>query len=248
MKAQVSAGAVALVGFAALAANAQGAQAADATAAQKGVPKIDQMVAFRSGKVLTKRVSARRTTAAVGRRRGCTVAAATPLAALLAAKPGPITYHDYGSCSRKAADSAGLFVSSMRGERNRRQDGWVYKVGHKLATAGAADPGGPFGDGRLRSGDDVVWFYCRQLSNGSCQRSLTVDTAVAGRAVSVTVTGYDDAGEGVAIAGATVRAGRRRATTDGDGKATLTLGGGSHLVHAAKPGTIRSFAKRVKVG
>jgi hypothetical protein len=247
MKAQVSVTVAALAGFAVLAASAHGAPAAGEAAAGKGVPRIDQMIVFRSGAVVTKRVLAERTTASVGRR-DCTVAAATPLAALLAARPGPIAYHDYGSCSRKAADGSGLFVKSIRGERNRRQDGWVYKVGHKLATAGAADPGGPFGAGRLRSGDDVVWFYCRQLSNGSCQRSLTIDTTVEGGTLSVTVTGYDDAGEGANVAGATVRVGDRHATTDDDGEATLKLDKGSHLVRATKQGAIRSFAKRVKVG
>lgn len=247
MKAQVSVAAMALAGIAMLAASAHGASVPGQAAARKGVPRIDQMVVFRDGAAVTKHVLAKRTTARVGRR-DCAVAAATPLAALLAAKPGPIAYHDYGACSRKAADGSGLFVKSIRGERNRRQDGWVYKVGRKLATAGAADPGGPFGAGRLRSGDDVVWFYCRQLTNGSCQRSLTIDTSVDDGTLSVTVTGYDDAGEGVSIAGATVRAGGRRATTDGDGKATLALDKGSHLVHATKQGAIRSFAKRVKVG
>jgi hypothetical protein len=247
MKAQVSTAAVALAGAAVLVASAQGAAAPGATLAQKGVPKIDQLVVFRGGAVVSKRVPAKRTTVTMGRRE-CAVASATALAALVRAKPGPIAFHDYGDCSRKPADSAGLFVKAIRGERNRAQDGWVYKVGRKLATAGAADPTGPFGSGRLRAGDDVIWFYCRQLSGGTCQRSLEVDTAVDGDELSVTVTGYDDAGDGVAVAGATVRAGGEHATTDADGEATLSLERGSHSVYAAKKGTIRSFAKRVKIG
>lgn len=246
MKAQVSAAAAALVGAAAFAGGAHGAATPRAETAQQGVPKIDQMVVFRSGKVASGRVLAKRTAVRVGGR-DCALASATALAALVRSKPGPIGFHDYGSCSRRPADSAGLFVKALRGERNRAQDGWVYKVGRKLATAGAADPSGPFGSGRLRSGDDVVWFYCRQLASGTCQRSLEIDTAVDGDRLSVTVTGYDDVGDGAAVAGATVRAGGERATTDSDGKATLTLARGSHSVHAAKQGTIRSFAKRVKI-
>lgn len=245
MKSQVSTAVVALAGMAAFAGGAQGA-APHAETAQKGVPKLDQMVVFRSGKVVSGRVLAKRTSVRVGRR-DCALASATAMAALVRSKPGPIAFHDYGSCSRKPADSAGLFVKAIRGERNRAQDGWVYKVGRKLATAGAADPAGPFGSGRLRSGDKVLWFYCRQLASGTCQRSLEVDTAVDGRRLTVTVTGYDDVGDGTAVAGATVRAGGERATTGGDGKATLTLTPGRHSVHAAKRGTIRSFAKRVKI-
>jgi len=246
MKAQVLTAVAALAGAALLTAGAQGAPPSGATAAEQGVPKIDQLVVFRSGKVVSERVAAKRTTVKLGRR-DCAVAPATALAALVRSKPGPIAFHDYGSCSRKPADSAGLFVKAIRGERNRAQDGWVYKVGRKLATAGAADPAGPFGSGRLRTGDDVVWFYCRQLSSGTCQRSLELATAVDGDELSVTVTGYDDAGDGAPVAGATVRAGDERAITDKDGKATLALKRGSHAVYASKRGTIRSFAKRVKI-
>lgn len=236
------------MGAAALAASAHAAPAPPDPAASAGsaAPRIDQMVVFRGGKVVRGRESTARTTAKVGSRR-CGIAAATPLAALLRAKPGPLAFHDYGSCSRRPADSSGLFVKAIRGERNRAQDGWVYKVVRKLATAGAADPSGPFGGGRLRSGDDVVWFYCRQLSSGTCQRTLEISTAVDGREVTVTVDGYDDAGEGRPVAGARVRSGDKRATTDGDGKATLMLARGAHRIHAAKRGAIRSFAKRVRI-
>jgi hypothetical protein len=246
MKAWVVTGAIVLGAAAAVAGSALGDPLPAAEAAQKGVPRIEQMVVFRSGAVVRGRVRAKRTTAAVRGRR-CAIAAATPLAALLRAAPGPIRFHDYGSCSRRTADGAGLFVKAMRGERNRGQDGWVYKVGRKLATAGAADPAGPFGDGRLREGDRVAWFYCRQLATGTCQRSLEVATEVDGSEVAVAVTGYDDAGDGVAIAGASVRAGDERARTDGEGKATLELDRGRHLVLAVKKGTIRSFAERVTI-
>ncbi|HEU0018862.1 MAG TPA: hypothetical protein VFQ14_01095 [Thermoleophilaceae bacterium] len=244
MKAQVSTAVLVLAGAAALAPSAHGA--ATTAAAAKGAPLIDQLVVFRSGAVVGKRVRAERTTATVGRR-SCGIAAATALAALLRSKPGAIGFHDYGDCSRRPANSTSLFVKSIRGERNRAQDGWVYKVGRKLATAGAADPAGPFGDGRLRPGDDVVWFYCRQLSTGSCQRSLELTTEFVDGRVAVTVRGYDDSGDGIDVAGATVHAGGRTATTDASGRATLTLKRGRHDVYASKKGAIRSFGKRVTI-
>jgi hypothetical protein len=252
LKTWATTAALALVGVAVLAGSANGDPSPAARSAQKGEPRIDQMVVFGGGAVVKGRVRTKRTTVAIGKRR-CGVAAATPLAALLRADPGPIGFHDYGSCTRRPADSAGLFVKAMRGERNRAQDGWVYKVGRagaqpqKLATAGAADPAGPFGSGRLREGDRVVWFYCRQLSTGTCQRSLEVETDVEGSQLAVTVTGYDDAGDGTTIGGATIRVGGKRATTGADGKATLTLDRGRHFVYAAKQGTIRSFAERVTI-
>jgi hypothetical protein len=247
MKAQVSSAVLVLAGAALLASSAHGSAEVTAAASAKGAPLIDQMVVFRSGKVVEKRVRAERTTATVGKRTTCGIAAATALAALVRSKPGKIGFHDYGACSRRPADSAGLFVKAIRGERNRGQDGWVYKVGRKLATAGAADPAGPFGSGRLRAGDDVVWFYCRQFSSGTCQRSLEVETAFEGGRLTATVRGYDDSGDGIEIAGATVHADGETAKTDADGRATLTLKRGRHDVYASKKGAIRSFAKRVTI-
>jgi hypothetical protein len=246
MKAQVSSAVLALIGGAVLAAGAPAAVAAPVAAATKGAPVIDQLVVFRGGTVVESKPRAKRTTAKIGRH-GCGIAAATALAALVRSKPGPIGYHDYGDCSPRPVDSAGLFVKAIRGEVNRAQDGWVYKVGRKLATAGAADPAGPFGSGRLRPGADVVWFYCRQFSTGSCQRSLEVETEFQDGRVIATVHGYDDSGDGIEVAGATVHAGGRTATTDSSGRTSLTLKRGRHDVYASKKGTIRSFAKRVTI-
>ena len=135
---------------------------------------------------------------------GSAVAAApwargTPLAALLRSKPGSVGLRDYGSCSRRRASSSGqLYVRSIRGDRERGRGGWVYKVGRRLGTAGAADTSGPFGRGRLRTGARLTWFYCL-LTRGSCQRTLTLKaTPLGGGVVAVTVRGYDDEGRGVA--------------------------------------------------
>jgi hypothetical protein len=131
---------------------------------------------------------------------------------------------------------------------NKGFDGWVWKVGQKLATAGAADPGGPFGRGRLKDGQRVTWFYCR-LVQQSCQHTLAVKaSSTTPGQVSVTVRSYDDRGKSVPAAGATVRAGDVTATTDDNGAATLTLPAGTHRVHAERTGVIRSFAERVQVG
>jgi len=151
--------------------------AAAALAAATAAPAaatVRQMVVFRSGKSLTKDVSARSVRVRV-HRRTCAVPGRTALAALVRSHPGHIGLRDFGSCSRHARDAGGLFVRSIRHDRNKGRDGWVYKVGRKAATAGAADPTGPFGTGRrLRSGQRVLWFYCRLSSAGSCQRALAV--------------------------------------------------------------------------
>ena len=158
--------------------------------------------------------------------RACAVGAATPLAALLAARVA-VSIRDYGSCGRATRDAGGLFVTKVGSERNRGRDGWVYKVGRKAGTTPAADPSGPFGTGRgLRDGQRVLWFWCVLSAGEACQRSLeaspSASTVAPGGTLTVRVRGYDDAGRGIAVEGATVRLGDATAVTGTDGAATVT--------------------------
>jgi hypothetical protein len=216
-----------------------------APAAPAAPPKVQQMVVFRDGSTITDTVSTRATRVRVERRR-CAVGNATALAALVRSRPGQLRLRDFGSCSRRAGDGGGLFVEAIRGERNRGRDGWVYKVGHRAATAGAGDPSGPFGRGRLRAGQRVTWFYCR-LRAGGCQRSLGLTVTAEPGGVLARVRGYDDEGAGVPVEGATVAAGGVSATTDAAGAARLALAPGRHRAVAEKPGLVRSFAEQVEV-
>jgi hypothetical protein len=182
----------------------------------------------------------------VGSRR-CTVSGRTPLG-VLAATSLAVRVRDYGSCGRRPADAASLFVTRIGSDRNRGQHGWVYKVGRKVSSAGAGDRSGR----RLRGGDRLLWFYCRAQRTGGCQRTLeaTPDrtSAAPGETVRVTVRGYDDQGRGLAVAGATVTLGAATATTDAAGVAQvavpsagrLTLGASRTGMVAAFPGVVRA--------
>ena len=213
--------------------------------AQAAPPKIGQLVVFRDGSAQTKTVSTRATPVSVAGRR-CTAGDRTALAALVRSKPGKLRLHDFGSCTRRASDGGGLFVRSIGGDANRGQNGWVYKVGRRAASAGAADPGGPFGRGLLRAGQRVTWFYCR-LRDGGCQRTLELKLTTQPGTLIATVRGYDDQGDGVAVAGAEVSVGGASAQTDASGVARLTLPAGSYRAVASKPGLVRSFAERAGV-
>jgi hypothetical protein len=188
----------------------------------------------------------------VGGRR-CTVARGTPLA-VLASLRLPLRLRDYGACGRRAGDAGGLFVTRVGSERNRGRDGWVYKVGRRVGTGGAGDASGPFGTGRrLRDGDRLLWFFCDTQASGGCQRTLEAvpdrTAAAPGESVRVTVRGFDDAGRGVLVAGATVRLGAASAVTGVDGVATLRVGGGGRLgLVATAPGMVRSFPGEVRAG
>jgi hypothetical protein len=216
-----------------------------APSADAAAPTVRQMVAFQSGDAVTKTVRASRVLVRVRGRR-CTAGDGTALASLVRSRPRRLRLRDFGSCSRNPRDGAGLFVSAIGPDRNRGQNGWVYKVGPRSATAGAADPSGPFGRGRLRSGQRVTWFYCR-LRGGGCQRTLEVRASAEPGGLVASVRGYDDQGRGVAVEGATVSAGRTSALTGRDGSVRLALPAGAHRVVASKPGLVRSFAKRVEV-
>jgi hypothetical protein len=191
------------------------------------------------------RIVDKRRVKAGGRR--CTVSGATPLG-VLAGAGLPLRIRDYGRCGRRAADAASLFVTRIATERNRGQDGWVYKVGRVVSSAGAGDRSAR----RLRGGDRLLWFYCRQRATG-CQRTLEAvpdrTAAAPGESVRVTVRGYDDQGRGIAVAGATVRLGSASAVTGTDGSAELTVPEPGRLVLTAeRAGMVRSFPGEVRAG
>jgi hypothetical protein len=216
-----------------------------AVPAEAAAPRIEQLVVFRDGSAVTKTVSTRATRVRVEGRR-CRAGTATALAALVRSRVGRLRLLDFGACSRRARDGGGLFVKSIRGDVSRGQSGWVYKVGRRAATAGAADPTGPFGRGRLRAGQRVTWYFCR-LRQGGCQRTLELSTRTEPGTLVASVRGYDDEGRGAAVEGATVSAGGQSALTDAGGEARLTLPPGRYRAVAAKPGVIRSFAERVEL-
>jgi hypothetical protein len=212
--------------------------------AEAAAPKVKQLVVFRGGEAVQRTVSTRQASVAVGGRR-CAVGDGTALAALVRSRAGRLRLRDFGACSSRPRDSAGLLVTGIRSDRNRGQRGWVYKVGRRAATAGAGDPGGPFGRGRLRAGQRVTWFYCVRAAD--CQRTLEVRTAPTAGGIVATVRGYDDAGDGVPVEGATVTASGVTGLTAADGRVQMALPSGTHRLVARKDGLVRSFTERVEV-
>jgi hypothetical protein len=233
----------------AAAALAVAALAPGVAAQAAAAPKVEQLVAFRDGSAKQSVVTAAAATARLGGAKRCAVGAGTPLAVLIRSKPGTVRLKDYGSCSSRAVDAGGLYVAAIGPDRARGIDGWVYKVGTKVATAGAGDPSGPFGRGRLKGGARVTWFYCHMNARTqSCQRTLGATAqASGGGALRVAVRAYDDRGGSKPAAGATVHAGSATAVADANGVATFTLPAGRVLVHAESKGAVRSFEEAVDV-
>jgi hypothetical protein len=231
------------------------AAAAPASAAS---PRVEAMVVGRSGVLQPPtQVAVPAAKVRVGRKT-CAIGAGTPLGVLAALrrKGGP-SYHlrDFGSCSRRARDAGQLFVNQIGRDRNSGSDGWVYKVGTKAGTADAADPSGPFGTGRgLRSGQQVLWFWCTLGGASHCQPTLStaVDAAqvAPGGPVHATVTAYDDDGHGTLAAGASVSVGGASATAGPDGSATVAVPAapGKYDVTASEPGAVSGFPASVEVG
>jgi hypothetical protein len=217
------------------------AAAVAAPAPALAAPKVHQLVVFRDGSFKAKTVTAGRASVKLHGRR-CAVAPATPLAALVKSRPPTLRLKDFGSCSKRARDGAGLFVNRIGRDVNAGQDGWVYKVGNRSGSAGAADPTGPFGNGRLKNDAHVVWFYCH-IEGSSCQRTLAftrIDTSTPG-AILARVKAYDDRGKGVPAAGVTVHADGATGTTDATGAVHITASAGRHTLRADAGGYVRSF-------
>jgi hypothetical protein len=179
-------------------------------------------------------------------RRACRVGAKTPLS-VLAATRLKLRLRDYGLCGRRPRDAVGLYVTSVARERERGRGGWVYKIGRRTPSLGAADMSGR----RLRDGDRVTWFWCEQDAGGGCQRTLEArpdrTTAMPGETLTVTVRGYDDQGKGAPVEGATVRLGSATALSGADGVAVLVVAEGGSL-EATKDGLVRAFPTEVSVG
>ena len=187
----------------------------------------------------------------VGGRR-CAVGRATPLS-VLAGTRLPLRLRDYGSCGRSPADAGSLYVRKVGPDRASGPRGWVYKVGQRAGTTGAADPSGPFGTGKRLSGGRLLWFWCVQNRSNGCQRTLEARpesrNVAPGAPLRVTVLGSDDNGRGVAVAGALVRLGGAQALTGADGVAVVSAPtAGALRVTAESTGMVRSFPERVVVG
>jgi hypothetical protein len=186
----------------------------------------------------------------------CAVPDATPLAGLEQVRvQSQLAYgvRDFGSCSKRTIDAGQLFVNSIGADANKGRDGWVYKVGRKVGSTGAADMSGPFGTGkRLLAGDRLLWFWCKQGSSG-CQRTLEITPSVRSVApqgkASFTVRGYDDLGRGKVVKGASVTIGGESVTTDAAGRATVVAPPtrGPALVFATAKGMADAFPATVTV-
>ncbi len=205
-----------------LAAALGAAAAAGPPAAAAAAPRVSVAVVGPGGRVLVPPAARTvpETRVRVGPRT-CRVPSATALGALV--RTGRrLTVTGDGSCTAGA-----FYVTAVDRLQARGREGWVYKVGARAGTAGAADPSGPFGTGRrLRGGDRVLWFWCR-LGAGGCQRTLAITRA--GRGGRLRVVGHDDQGRARRIAGAlvTVRSRRtgRRASGRTNGRGEVTIRG-----------------------
>ncbi len=224
-----------------------GALSLPAAAVAAKAPSVQLQVVGKSTLLrAAKPVSARGAHVRVAGRR-CTVGTGTPLAALLRTSL-KVGLRDYGACGARARDASSLYVRAVAGERGRGQDGWVYKVGGKVPSRGAGDPGA-----RLKGGRQLLWFWCHMGRKG-CQRTLTVvvnaDAAAPGTSLGVTVVGEDDRGRAVPVAGATVTGGQTAVVTGADGTATLEVPAGSASLDlvATRKGMVQSFPARVQVG
>jgi hypothetical protein len=228
-----------------------------AAPASAAAPRVDAMVVGRSAVLQPPTLVSVPAAKVRVAGRTCAVAAGTPLGVLpaLRRKRGPSFHlHDFGSCSGRVRDAGQLFVDQIGPDRNSGSDGWVYKVGTKAGTADAADPSGPFGTGRrLRSGQQVLWYWCTLDGASHCQPTLSVAVDAGkgppGAPLRSTVTAYDDAGHGTLAAGATVSIGGSTGTAGPDGVATVPLPAtpGTYAVTASAPGAVSGFPDSVEV-
>jgi len=203
-------------------------------AGASAAPSVQMMVVGRTKTLFGPRdVKLRPGRVKVGHRH-CPVPGGTAVAGLLSARLAP-RVSDVAGC-----DPASMFVTRVRHDANHGQAGWEYKVGHAAPSFGAGDPGG-----KLRSGEQLLWFWCLRAS--ACQRTLAVTSKFRGATAEFHVVGYDDNGHGRAVSEATVHIGTVKKVTNSHGWASALLAPGQYQVFATKSGMVRSFSSKVGV-
>lgn len=204
--------------------------------AEAAGPRVRAMVVGKSGGVVAGVKSVRLDPFRHGR---CRLGRGLPLGVLHFLR---VPYRARGGC-----DS--LYVFQVGRSRESGRAGWVYKVGTRGGTAAASDPSGPFGSGRIRSGAEVVWFWCRRALR--CQRTLKVTgerRVRRGGQIRFRVRGYDDFGRSRVIRGATVTVGRARARTNRRGLVSIRfIRRGLFRLRASKRGLVPAFPIGVRV-
>jgi hypothetical protein len=218
-----------LLGAAALALAALVASAPSAGAVS---PRVQALVVGKSGWTVGPRTVAVSAT----RVNRCRVGAGLPIGVLRELRQ---PFRARGTCRA-------LYVSQVRSDRERGPGGWVYKVGRSLPGRSASDPAG-----RLRSGQRVTWFWCRQA--GNCARTLVTSARSSGGRMRVIVTGYDDFGRGRRVGAATVYVRmigsrtRRTLRTGADGTVLVPVRAGRrYRIDSRRAGMVRGFPTTVR--
>lgn len=208
------------------------ALAGAAAPADAASPRVQAMVVGKSGWT----VGPRTVTVGSLRVNSCRLRAGLPIGVLGALRQ---PFRARGGCSA-------MYVSQVRGDRERGGGGWVYKVGRRLPGRSASDPAG-----RLRSGQKVLWFWCKQA--GACSRTLSTSARRAGSRLRVTVTAYDDFGRGRRVAAASVivrelgSSARRTFRTAADGTVLVPVTRGRrYRVDSRRGGVVRGFPTTVR--
>jgi hypothetical protein len=182
--------------------------AAVPAAAVAAPPRVEALVVTRDGGIAAAgpvRVPA--ATVGTGDRR-CRAGEGTPLAALAALR------RVGGPSFRVTGDCGSLYVSRIGRQGETRLGGWVYKVGRRLPSVGAADPSARVAAAPASRGSSASGRRVPAHAGGPARRARVAP----GAALTVRVGAYDDRGRGVAAAASRSRSAtrsRRPAATAG---------------------------------
>ena len=197
-------------------------------------PAVDAQVVDRAGRVVGPREVRVKALKVRADGRTCRVRAGLPIGVLRALR---VPFKAEGACSS-------LYVFEARGQRERGAGGWVYKVGRKLPGVSASAR-----RARLRSGQRVTWFWCKQA--GNCQRTLETSVVPELGTLRITVRSYDDRGRGRPAGGVSVGVSPpgsdaiQGTVTAPDGTATMGVPAGRYVVTAVRDGLIPAFPETV---
>lgn len=145
-----------------------------------------------------------------------------------------------GFTYRIAQMSFGPYLDQIGNDVAAGAVGWMYNANDVSPDVGAADY-------QLKDNDSVLWHF-NDFNDKLTRISLNEQQIDTGAAVTATVESFDGS-TWSALAGATVHFGNSVATTDSNGKTTITsLADGAYKLYATKDGFVRTESESLTVG
>jgi hypothetical protein len=138
------------------------------------------------------------------------------------------------------ATAYGPYLDKINTDLASGNTGWQYTVNNTPPSVGAADY-------TLKTGDSVLWYF-ESFDVKITRLTLSQSEITTGQNTQVNIEYTNDGKNWLALSGAKVYFGTQSATTDSEGKTTISAPDGYYNLFAEKTGYVRTNSSLLKVG